>query len=306
MLHSRLVRYLDVVAREGSFHAASEMLNVATSAISRQIAAYERELGLDLFERRARGLRLTAAGEVVLAHVRDTLGRHRGMISQLDDMRGLRAGSIRIATAAGLAAALLPRLSARFCRQHPKLEIAASVMPIDDIVEAVANGQVHLGLAFDAPPDPRITGLGSVNLTLGIVARPDHPFAGRSSLHLSDCAELDLVLPDESLTLRWLIDLAFTEASLVPRLRAASNSVDFLKQMVLEGVGVSILSATDILNEIQDGRLVHVPFAGHLLKRQTLKLIAASKGTLEPLPAAFAELIKQTLASELQQFASSP
>lgn len=305
MLHSRLVRYIDAVAREQSFHRASEALNVATSAISRQIAAYEEELGLTLFERRARGLRLTAAGETVLAHVRETVAGHRAMMLRLEEMKGLKAGRVRIVTAAGIAAAMLPRLAAEFCLKHPKAEIDARVMPIDAILDAVASGSADLGLAFDAPQDPRVTGLASVNLVLGMVVRPDHPLAGRSSVRLSDCAGVDLVLPDATLTLRLQIDMGFAEGQVAPRVRAVSDSVDFLKRMVLEGGGATILSFTDVLNEARAGHLVHVPFVGRLPKGQTLRLLAARRGTLEPMPAAFAELVKEAMHRDFAEGAVS-
>ena len=299
MLHSRLVRYIDAVAREGSFHRASEVLNVATSAISRQITAYEQDLGLQIFERRARGLRLTAAGETVLAHVRETLASHRRMTLRLEEMKGLKSGTVRLATAAGLASALIPRLAAGFCKDHPRAEIELRVMSISAIQDAVANGSADLGLAFDAPQDPRLSSLASVNLGLGLVVAPDHPLAGRPSVRISDCADLDLILPDASLTLRQQIDFAFAEMQIAPRVRAVSDSVDFLKRLVGEGAGATILAVTDVLNERAEGRLRHIPFVGRLPAGQTLRLISARHGTLEPLPAAFAELIKQAMDSDL-------
>ncbi|MBL0932855.1 MAG: LysR family transcriptional regulator, partial [Alphaproteobacteria bacterium] len=75
MLHGRMLRYLDEIVRSGSIRKASARLNVASSAINRQLLALEAELGAPLFERLPRGLRLTAAGEMLIAHVRQTLNR---------------------------------------------------------------------------------------------------------------------------------------------------------------------------------------------------------------------------------------
>src|SRR5882757_246157 len=77
MLHSRLLKYLDEVARVGSIRKASVRLNVASSAINRQILALENKLGAPIFERMPRRLRLTATGEVLIAHVRETLKGHQ-------------------------------------------------------------------------------------------------------------------------------------------------------------------------------------------------------------------------------------
>ena len=83
MLHSRLLKYLDEVARLGSIRKASARLNVASSAINRQILALENELGTPIFERMPRRLRLTATGEVLIAHVRETLKGHARVESQI-------------------------------------------------------------------------------------------------------------------------------------------------------------------------------------------------------------------------------
>src|SRR5258708_38881695 len=91
MLHSRMLRYLDEVARCGSIRQAAERLNVASSAINRQILALEAELGTPIFHRLPRRLRLTATGEVVISHVRETLKEHRRGAGPAHDFKGRRA-----------------------------------------------------------------------------------------------------------------------------------------------------------------------------------------------------------------------
>ncbi len=88
MLHSRLLKYLDEVARLGSIRKASVRLNVASSAINRQILALENELGTPIFERMPRRLRLTATGEVLIAHVRETLKGHQRVEAHIEALEG--------------------------------------------------------------------------------------------------------------------------------------------------------------------------------------------------------------------------
>src|SRR3979490_1225970 len=89
MLHSRLLKYLDEVARVGSIRKASVRLHVASSAINRQILALENEMGAPIFERMPRRLRLTATGEVLIAHVRETLKGHQRVESHIEALKGL-------------------------------------------------------------------------------------------------------------------------------------------------------------------------------------------------------------------------
>ena len=117
MLHGRMLRYLDVVARVGSIRKAATVLNVASSAINRQIIALEEELGEPLFERMPRRLRLTATGEVLIEHVRATLKAHTHTLERIEAMRGLHRGTITLATSFGLAAGPMAQIFARSLRR---------------------------------------------------------------------------------------------------------------------------------------------------------------------------------------------
>ncbi len=96
MLHSKLLRYLDEVARSGSIRAAAQRLNVASSAVNKQILMIEEQLGVKLFERLPRGLRLTAAGELMVAHIRQTMNNYRNVEADIRDLQGLRSGEVTL------------------------------------------------------------------------------------------------------------------------------------------------------------------------------------------------------------------
>ncbi len=116
MKHLRIFRYVDEVARSGSIRKAAEQLNVTASAVNRRIMDLEEELDAQLFERRARGVRLTAAGEVFVNFLRQQDGDVERMKSQNLDLKGLRRGTVRIACSQALALEFLPRQVAAFAR----------------------------------------------------------------------------------------------------------------------------------------------------------------------------------------------
>src|SRR5499427_8222869 len=97
MRHLRLLQYVDEVARAGSIRKAAERLNVTASAVNRRIMDLEEELDAELFERRPRGVRLTAAGEVFVHYLRGQDADVERMKSQIEELRGLRRGTVRIA-----------------------------------------------------------------------------------------------------------------------------------------------------------------------------------------------------------------
>ena len=97
MKHLRILNYVDEVVRARSIRKAAEQLNVTASAVNRRIMDLEKELGAPLFERRTRGVRLTAAGEVFVDYLRKQNGDVERMKSQIEDLKGLRRGTVRIA-----------------------------------------------------------------------------------------------------------------------------------------------------------------------------------------------------------------
>ena len=122
MLHGRFLNYLDEVARAGSIRKAADRLNVAPSAVSRQILAFEEELGTPVFQRTPRRLVLTAAGEIVIRHIRGTLKDLDRVQTQVEELKGLRRGEITVAIMSGLAANLVPRCVAEFQKRNPRVK----------------------------------------------------------------------------------------------------------------------------------------------------------------------------------------
>src|SRR5256885_9431236 len=119
MKHLRIFHYVDEVARCGSIRKAAEQLNVTSSAVNRHVLDLEEELGTPLFERRPRGVRLTSAGEVFVRYLRQQTGDVDRMTSQIEDLKGMRRGTVRIACSQALALDFLPREIAQFRERHP-------------------------------------------------------------------------------------------------------------------------------------------------------------------------------------------
>src|SRR5260370_41113466 len=161
MLHARLLLYLDHVARTGSIRKAAEQTHVAASAISRQILALEQALGTPLFQRLPRKLLLTAAGEVLIRHVRDTLKGFEQVETKIEELKGLRHGEIKLAIMSGLAANLVPRAVAAFGRTNPRVKIALRLLPTGaQIMTAAPTPPLHPRPAVHFPtrsnvPPPR-------------------------------------------------------------------------------------------------------------------------------------------------------
>jgi DNA-binding transcriptional LysR family regulator len=301
MLHSRMLRYLDEVARAGSIRRAAERLNVASSAINRQILTLERELGTPIFQRLPRRLRLTAAGEVLISHVRQTLKEHERVQAQILDLKGLHGGAVTLVTMNGLASGLVPRIVAEFSHQHPRIKTTVRSLFAEQIVHTVSEVEADLGLAYNLPQDPRLQVIEAFETRLGAVVSPRHPLARRSPVRLSECAEFPLILADSSMTIHQIMTAAFARSNLIVEPTYLSNSIEFLKFLARAGEGVTFLSATDVAEEERAGELVYIPIADRSVHKQALALLHRRSQALDPAANLLAETIRGAVRDLVRQ-----
>ncbi len=294
MLHARMLRYLDEVARAGSIRKAADRLNVASSAVNRQILALEQELGTPIFERLRKRLRLTAPGELLIAHVRDTLREHERVRARIEDLKGLRRGKVTIATMSGLAGSILPPIIASFRAQHPGVQIEVTVLPVGDIMAALVNGEADLGVGFDLPQDPALRAIATFECRLGAVVKPGHPLAGRSSASLSTCLGYPIILAKSGLTLRHALDEAFGRSAIRVTPAIETNAIELIKRAAALDLGVAFLNTVDIAVERRRGEVAFVPLSDRHIKPQLLKVVYRAKGGLDPLANLLTEEIKST------------
>ena len=177
------------------FNAAAEhlsirerRLNVASSAVSRQISQMEDALGIELFEREARRLKLAPAGEILFRHTRRISAPLESAVAELDMLRGLRTGRVRIATIESVGLSFLPTLIAEFGRRHPRIHLDVAVLRAAEVISRLAAGEVDVGFGFIAvAPPPRIEVALRRDVRIGALMRPDHPLADTPHLTIADC-----------------------------------------------------------------------------------------------------------------------
>ena len=280
MLHHRLLAYLDEVARSGSIRRAAARLNVASSAINRQILSLEEEMGTPLFERLPRGLRLTATGEVLIRHVRDTLKQHERVMAQVASLKGLTRGEVTIATMASIAAGVLPGVIREFRETNPRIVVKVQVLPVDDIVNALLSGEADLALAYKLPPNPRMRCIAEFEHRLGAVMSPEHPLSGRYQVRMADCLDYPLVVADHSITLRDVLELLVPQgAHFAPVVE--TNSSELMKRLAQVPPHVTLVNLSDVSEEIRRGVLSFTPLGDARAITQKAYLMQRARSALD-------------------------
>lgn len=272
-MHAKVLRYFDEVVRRGSIRKAAQYLHVAPTAISRQILELEAEFGAPLFDRIQRRLRLTPLGELVLAHIRKTLREHEILLGRVEEFKGHRQGRVSIATTTGLAGSLMSLLIHDFRQQYPGIAVCVRDLPVADILIAVEQGEVDLGLAYDLQPKPLLRVLAVSNWHMGVVVPARHALAKKASVLLGECVEYPLILPALPLSIRVILDDAFVRNTLAVSPLMESTSIALIKQLVLLGDGIALLGPLDVMEECQRRTLAFVPLRDPDVQPQTLSLV---------------------------------
>ena len=299
MVHARILKYLDEVVRCGSIRQAAEKLNIASSAINRQILDLEEGLGTPIFQRLPRGLRLTAAGEILIQHVRQTLKDYERVRERMLDLEGLRAGHVVVAVMNGPAEGFLPAVGLAFRRRFPGIKLTVRSEFSDGVLRCVESGDADLGLGYNLPPQHGLHVVQVFEATLGAVVAASHDLAARRPVRLSDCANYPLVVADPTLTISRILRLAFRRANLPLSPAFETNSVGMMKAIVRDGRHVTFLSQPDLRRQDSEGGLVFVPVTGAAFPRQPLSLVQRPNATLGLAASLFAEDLRRELTEIL-------
>ena len=191
MLDVRRLRVLREVARCGSFSAAAESLGYTQPAISRHVALLEQETGATLLERRPGGVRLTDAGELLVAHTDAILARLSDAEEALDALLGLRAGRLRMSTLTSAAATIVPLAIAEFRRRLPDVELSVSMVDPYGVLPLVRGGEVDLALCNNESylELPDVDGVLLFHEPMLIALPAEHRLAHRRGLRLTELAD---------------------------------------------------------------------------------------------------------------------
>lgn len=290
------LRYFVSVASHGSIRAASSELNVAQSAVSRQLQGLEYEIGAVLLERRSRGVVLTAAGELLFAFARNAQLDVDRLRSELDELQGLERGHVRISAMETMVQLILPAAIARFQRLHPRITFAVTISTTDEVVEAVRGGHADIGLGFSPIIGPEITLKYERLEPLLAVMSADHPLASRSSVSIAEIADYPVALSPPRSGARIVSDGACRDAGvkLLPTLE--TNSVDLLRRFVMTGSGITLLLRHTVSQGFDREALKVLPFTENTISG-TVAIMALDGRTL-PLAA---EKMAAILAEELDR-----
>jgi DNA-binding transcriptional LysR family regulator len=242
---SRLTVFQEVIER-GSFSAAADSLSYSQSAVSQSIATLEGELGVALIERRRGGLRPTAAGAALAAHVDGIVARIERAESEIAAIAAGHGGRLRAASFPTAGATLMPQAIAGFRASHPGVEVTLAEGEPAEIAPRLRAGEFDLVLLFefDGVGERLGTGMRRFELfddPLHLALRHDHPLAKRSLVGLEDLREESWVQTSAASPCARQVIRSCHAAGFEPSVSFESDDYQTVQGLVAAGVGVALI-----------------------------------------------------------------
>jgi DNA-binding transcriptional LysR family regulator len=295
-LQDTALRYFLEVARSGSLTEASAHLHVAASALSRQIQGLESALGTTLFERHARGMVLTEAGEVLALHARRAQLDAERALDEIGALRGLRAGQVRLATSDAFANEFVPRLCTEFQRTHQGIQFSVQVLPTAQVPAAVRAASADIGLCFSRAPEQDIDVAYRQRAPVLALIPPGHALAAARSLSLARMARYPLALPPRDTTVRQLVDIVASRLGLRLAPVLESNHARAMLHFAASGGGLSVASEITARHMVQSGKLLARPISDPGMDLRDIEVQTLSGRDLPVAAQAFLQLLCERLA----------
>lgn len=290
--------YFLAAAQTQNFRKAAELSLVAQSALSRQIAALEEELGVVLFTRKKKRVFLTPAGQEFALHVRKAMGELQEGQQWLAELQAGHRGTLLLGCIESLATSFLPALFATFHQRYPNVRLKVRVNHTDELIALVEQGEVELGFILDPRLQSELLIVKELfRQPLHLLISAQHPLAQMKApaVTLEQVAAEPFLLLDETSRMGQITQRIFAQRGLSLRPLIEIESVEGLKEMVRQGIGVT-LTLPALIRPSQIGRdLILLPLTD-FHEEFTFALVYRRIGTITRVAREFINVISRQVS----------
>lgn len=239
-MNLRALRTFVEVVRQGGFSQAAEVVSLTQSTVSKAVRTLEEEVGVPLLNRAGHRSELTAAGEIVYRRALVLLAERHDLMAEIDDLRGLRRGTLRLGLPPVGCGALFADMFVTYRSRYPNIDIELTEHGSKRLCECLEAGEVELA-ALLLPIAERFDFQAVRKEPLMVVVPAGHPLAARKRVDFKALADFPFILFEAGFALNGIIMAACERKGVVPRVTARSGQIDFIVDLVTAGLGVGFL-----------------------------------------------------------------
>ncbi len=263
----RQLRTFKTVADLTSFSLAAQRLKLSQPSVSYQVKELEETLGLPLLDRLGKRVKLTEAGTVLYAYARRMLDVLDEATVAIEELRGIKRGTLRVGASTTVGIYLLPAALGAFKKLHPGLVISLEIGTRERVQEQVLRNELDLAVVGPALKDPELAIIPFLSDELVVVAPAGHALAGKRGLTLKDLAGQPFIMREASSGSRWSLEKAARKAGAKLSVAMELGSNGAIKHAVESGLGLAVISRYATALEFSSGRLVELNVRGFPIRR---------------------------------------
>ncbi|MBU1183844.1 MAG: LysR family transcriptional regulator [Proteobacteria bacterium] len=256
------------VAKNKSFSHAAEALFLSQPSVSNQIKLLEEAYGLKLFDRSGRNIELTNPGEILLSYAERIFSLAKEADSVIEEIKALKAGSIRISASNTLGAYYLPDILDLFQKKHPQVEICMNVGYTQTVVEDILAFRSDLGLIGREVSHPNIVVIPLWEEELILIVPPDHVFTKCGTVAISRLQDQPFIMNEKGSGGREITEEILAVAAVSPRVVMELGENEAVKRAVASGLGIALISATAAKRDLEAGLIRAVRLSGNRILRK--------------------------------------
>lgn len=245
------LRVFEATARLESFTKAAEELYIKQPTVSSQVKQLSKIVGLPLFEQIGKQLYLTHAGKELLATSQDIFRLLENFEMKIADLKGLKEGKLRLAVVT-TAKYFIPRLLGSFCQLYPNIDFSLQVTNHQQMQQRMINNEDDLYILSQPPSDIDLKTQAFLENPLVVIARKDHFLAQKDHIPLSDLQGLPFIMREYGSGTRKALQDLFHEHNIQVKVRMELGSNEAIKQAILGGLGLSVLSKHSLISGGED------------------------------------------------------
>jgi DNA-binding transcriptional LysR family regulator len=283
MLNLNQLRVFYCVAKNLSFTKAADELFITQPAVTAQVKHFEECIELKLFKKKGRGICMTDEGETLFLYARQLFEYEKLVEGALDDLRQLKQGVLRIGTTKTYVRYLMPLMMRLFHEKFPEIKIFLDEGSSLAMIHSLLELKNEIAIITQVKNIPDVEFIPFAEEEVVPILSPSHHLAGKSSLSIEECAQEPVIMRETGSGTRKFINELFLRHNCTPNILMETANSEFIKQLVARGDGISFLVKESVYNDLQEKKLVTVPFKGGkvyidvniaYLKRQPLSLPA--------------------------------
>ena len=301
-LNLHLLRLFAAVAKTGSFSRAADLLHISQPALSKGVRDFELQVGCRLLDRTPKGVRPTREGAALARHAETLFAAERAAEDELQALRNLDSGSLRIGASTTIATYMIPEYLGIFHRAFPGIDLHVVSANTSDIADLMLGHEIEIALVEGPVEDESLISEAWRTDVMGLIAAPDHRFATaqgpiQGPIDFRLLENEILIMREPGSGTREVVAQALAAHRIEPQRTLEIGSTEAIKQAVAAGVGVAIVSMATIDDQVRLGKLKVIPIKGVHIERMLWQL--RSPGRLEvPAAVAFDGIVRETRGAQ--------